>query len=285
MTVIVTGATGHIGRYVVDRLARDGHDVVAASRSGAVPLPPFGSGAAPPVRTLALDISHDGAVDALARVLARPAVIIHLGAWHPPATAASTAADRRALIEVNVLGTQRVLDAARLSGTVDALVYASSFEVYGPPTRPGPVSEDDPTWPATDYGATKLSGEDHLFAFAAETGVRALALRLPAVYGPGERVARALPNFLRGVAAGERPLVHGDGSDRRDLIHARDAALAIARALEPQAGGTGRYNVSDGVPHTIAELAEAALRVAGMTGAPDRRPTEKPPVDFHMRID
>ncbi len=214
-TVIVTGATGHLGRYVVDELARAGFDVVAASRGGAVPPPPFGAVAPAPVRTLALDVADDGAVAALAAALATPAAIVHLAAWHPPATAASTAADRRGLIETNVLGTQRVLDAAR-ARDVDVVVYASSFEIYGLPTRPGPVAEDDPTQPMTDYGATKLAGEDHLYAFAAETGRRAVALRLPAVYGPDERVARALPNFLRRVAAGERPVIHGDGTDRRD---------------------------------------------------------------------
>jgi UDP-glucose 4-epimerase len=281
-TVIVTGATGHLGRYVVDELARAGFDVVAASRAGGLPPPPFGAGAPARIRTLMLDVAGDGAVAALADALATPAAIVHLAAWHPPATAASTAADRRGLLETNVLGTQRVLDAAR-ARDVDVVVYASSFEIYGLPTRPDPVTEDDPTQPMTDYGATKLAGEDHLRAFAAESGRRAVALRLPAVYGPGERVARALPNFLRRVAAGERPVIHGDGSDRRDQIHARDAARAIACALA--GGATGAYNISDGVPHAIADLARMALQVAGLDGEPERRPAEKPRVDFHMRID
>jgi UDP-glucose 4-epimerase len=281
-TVIVTGATGHVGRYTVDALARAGFDVVAASRSGAVPAPPFGSAPAA-VRTLALDVADDSAVALLADALVPGAAIVHLAGWHPPATAASTGADRRALIETNVLGTQRVLDAARLNGALDVVVYASTFEIYGVPDRPGAVTEDAPTHPITDYGATKLAGEDHLFAFAAESGLRAVALRLPAVYGPGERVARALPNFIRRVAAGERPVIHGEGLDRRDQIHARDAARAIAGAL---AGGeTGAYNVSDGAPHTIWELAETAMRAAGLPGAPERRPAQKPPLDFHMAID
>ena len=110
-----------------------------------------------------------------------------------------------------------------------------------------------------------------------------MALRLPAIYGPGERVARALPNFLRRVAAGERPVIHGDGGDQRDQIHARDAARAIACALA--GGATGAYNVSDGVPHAIVDLARTALAVAGLGGEPERRPAEKPRLDFHMRID
>jgi nucleoside-diphosphate-sugar epimerase len=219
----------------------------------------------------------------LADALPASAAIVHLAGWHPPATAASTAADRRELIETNVCGTQRVLDAARARGDVDVVVYASTFEIYGIPARPGAVSEEDPTSPVTDYGATKLAGEDHLLAFAAETGIRAVALRLPAVYGPGERVSRALPNFLRRVAAGERPVIHGDGADRRDQIHARDAARAFACALA--GGATGAYNVSDGVPHAIIDLAQTAMTVAGLDGSPDRRPAEKPRLDFHMRID
>ena len=157
------------------------------------------------------------------------------------------------------------------------------FEIYGIPARPGAVTEEAPTQPITDYGATKLAGEDHLFAFAAETGIRGVALRLPAVYGPGERVARALPNFVRRVAAGERPVIHGEGRDQRDQIHARDAARAIACALG--GGATGAYNVSDGVPHSILELARTAMQVAGMEGEPERRPAAKPPLDFHMTID
>jgi nucleoside-diphosphate-sugar epimerase len=284
--VVVTGATGHLGRYVVDELARTGHDVVAVSRRGQLPDRPFGAPAPATetsVHSCAADLTDDRAVDVLAAALSGASGLVHLAAWHPPATAASTAADRRALIEGNVLGTQRVLDAVRAAGGVPVVVYASTFEVYGAPPRPGPVDEDCPPSPVTDYGATKLAGEDHLFAFAAEEGVRTLALRLPAIYGPGERVSRALPNFLRAVARGDRPVVQGDGRDRRDQVHGRDAAWAFVEAL--QRGPGGAYNVSDGAPHTILELAETALRVAGMTGGPERRPAAKPPLDFHMNID
>jgi nucleoside-diphosphate-sugar epimerase len=184
-------------------------------------------------------------------------------------------------LEVNVHGTLRVLDAARRG--VGAVIYSSTFEVYGLPEAEGPVLESARLAPVTDYGATKLSGEDHLFAFSDEEKVRAVALRMPALYGPGEATPRALPNFLRQVAAGQRPSIYGDGADLRDQLHARDAALSIVCAL--RASASGIYNVADGQPHSIADLAREALRISGLGGEPQFLPRSKRRYDFHMNVD
>jgi UDP-glucose 4-epimerase len=284
MKVIVTGATGHLGSYTVARLAQLGHEVVAASRAGTVPAWPFGSSeSTAPIRALALDLRSDDAVGLLRRELGRDVGLIHLAAWHPPATASTGPAERRELLETNVRGTMRVLEAARQPVGASAVVYSSSFEVYAEPSSAGPIPETGRLGPLTDYGATKLAGEDHLLSFGYEEHVRVLALRLPAIYGPGERTARALPNFLRAVSRGTRPTIFGDGSDLRDQIHVRDAADALCRGLTAAADGV--FNVADGVPHSILELAQTAMRLVGMPGAPELRPREKPRRDFHMSID
>jgi nucleoside-diphosphate-sugar epimerase len=282
--VVVTGATGHLGTYTVARLAALGHDVVAASRSGALPALPFG--AAPQggqVRAIAVDVTRDDAVGALAAELSPAAALVHLAAFHPEATAATGALERAALLETNVHGTMRALEAARRTqGGSAVMVYASTFEVYGEPEGTGPIDERARVAPLTDYGATKLAGEDHVISFAYEEKIRVIALRFPAIFGPGEHTPRALPNFLRAAANGARPTIHGDGGDLRDQIHARDAANAIALAI----GGTaeGIYNVADGEPHSIAELASTALEVAGVEGQPEFSPRQKPRRDFHMNI-
>ena len=283
MKAVITGATGHIGQYLVLKLARQGWPVVAASRSGRLPETPFESKtAAGQVSPMVLDVTSDNAVAKLAAQLGPDVALVHLAAWHPEATAASSPEDRRSLIEVNVMGTLRVLEAVRIAGA-SAVVYASTCEVYGVPTGLQPVVEDSETHPRSDYGVTKLAGEDHLFAFATEQNIRAVALRMPAIYGPGERVPRALPNFLRSVARGERPRIYGDGSDRRDELHAQDAAFSIERALV--ANCSGIYNVSDGHPHSIDELARTAMEVADMNGEPEFLPENKIRFDFHMNID
>lgn len=249
--VVVTGATGHLGTATVRVLKARGHEVVGLSSKDALP-------------------SLNGDV-----------ALLHLAAWHPPATAATTAEDRRKLLEVNVFGTMKVLEAAR-EKRVTSVVYASSFEVYGKPES-SLIDEDHPTRPLSDYGATKLAGEDHLLAFAYEEKTRVVALRMPAIYGPGEKTPRLLPNCLAKVARGERPVIEGDGGDLRDQLYVDDAALALALALEKDSAH-GIFNVADGKEHSVAEIARLAMKVAGMTGEPDVTDRKKPRLDYHMSI-
>jgi UDP-glucose 4-epimerase len=187
------------------------------------------------------------------------------------------------LAEINVRGTMRTLEAARRNARGCAcVVYSSSFEVYGEVSGSDAITENVRLNPMTDYGATKLSGEDHLLAFAYEEKTRVVALRMPAIYGPGEHTPRALPNFLKQVAAGVRPTIFGDGADLRDQLHVRDAARAIALGISSSAQGI--FNVADGEPHSILQLARTALEVAGMSGDPEMRPRQKARVDCHMSI-
>jgi UDP-glucose 4-epimerase len=162
------------------------------------------------------------------------------------------------------------------------VVYASSFEVYGTPASPT-IDEDHPTRPLTDYGATKLAGEDHLLAFAFEESTRVVALRMPAVYGPGEKTPRLLPNCLAKVARGERPVIEGDGGDLRDQLYVEDAARALVLALEKE-DASGIYNVADGAAHSVADVARTAMKVAGMSGEPEVAERRKPRLDYHMSI-
>ncbi len=284
MKVVVTGATGHVGGYVVAKLAADGHEVVAVSRSGALPALPFGvSKPVAAVRAVAADIARDDATAIVQRELGPEVALVHLAAFHPPSTWSSDSDERRTLTEINVRGAMRVLEAARQkAGGAKCVVYASSFEVYGEVAGSAPISEAARLSPRTAYGATKLSGEDHLISFAYEERTRVVALRMPAIYGPGEHTPRALPNFLLSVLRGQRPTVFGDGSDLRDQLHARDAANAVALSIT--SGASGIFNVADGEPHSILQLARLALEVSGMGGEPELRERAKARVDCHMSI-
>jgi UDP-glucose 4-epimerase len=280
MKIVVTGASGHLGRSVVHLLASQGHEIVAVSR-GSHYSPPFGAEATGHVRELVADVSQDACIEPLSDALAGGAALVHLAAWHPAATAATTTTDRSKLLETNVLGTMRVYDAARRAKAT-AVVYASTFEVYGDP-RENPITESSRVHPVTDYGASKLAGEDHLFSLQAEDGIRGVSLRMPAIYGAGEHTPRALPNFLAAAARGEAPTIYGGGDDLRDLLHVRDAARAVSLALLSSAAGI--FNVTDGEAHSIRSLAQIAMAAAGLSGAPIDKPRVKPRRDYHLSIE
>jgi nucleoside-diphosphate-sugar epimerase len=106
---------------------------------------------------------------------------------------------------------------------------------------------------------------------------------MPAIYGPGERTPRLLPNSLAKVARNERPVIQGDGGDLRDQLYVDDAAHAVALAIEKDV--VGIFNVADGVPHSVSEVARTAMRVAGMSGDPESAPRAKPRRDYHMSIE
>jgi nucleoside-diphosphate-sugar epimerase len=282
MKALITGITGHLGRYLVNMLAQQSWQISGIGRSETMPpswkVNETDCQEVIPVNYHQADICSNDSISVLSNLLDEETVLFHLAAWLPPSTAHTTSEDRQKLIATNVMGTMRVLEAARISKP-RCVVIASTVEVYGD-TESSLITEEHATYPLNDYGATKLSSEHHGLAYAYEEKVTVNCLRFPAIYGPGENVSRALPNFLKTVAKGERPTIHGDGEDTRDLIFGTDAAQACL--LAAQAPQSGTYNINDGQPHSIRSMAEIAMRIAKLDGTPQFVQQEKPARKVHM---
>jgi nucleoside-diphosphate-sugar epimerase len=158
--------------------------------------------------------------------------VVHL------ANIAHTRAPREALWRVNVEGTRRLAEEAARAG-VRRLVYLSSVKASGD---------------GSEYGKAKLAAERALAEVAGRTGMEAVVLRPPLVYGPGVRA-----NFLallRTVDAGW-PLPFGSVDNRRSLVYLGNLVDAIAACVEhPQADGR-TYVVSDGAPVSTPGLCRA----------------------------
>lgn len=253
MRAVVTGGAGFIGSHLVDALVRDGAEVVV--------LDNLSSGRRTNVPTAATliegDIRDPEAV-AEAFGLARPDVCFHLAAQ----------ADVRVSVErpdydceVNVLGTVRVLEAARRAGA--ALVFSSTGgAIYGECDRP--ATERSARLPLAPYGASKLCGEEYLQTFRRLHGCRNTVLRFGNVYGPrqdphGEAGVVAI--FLGLLAGGGQPQIFGDGTQTRDYVYVGDAVRA-ALAAAGHAGGV--FNVGTGHETSVVELFAACRRVTGV---------------------
>jgi UDP-glucose 4-epimerase len=246
LRAIVTGGAGFIGSHVVDALLARADDVLvldnlSTGRRGNVP---------DRARLEVVDIREP-----LDDRFEGAEVCLHLAAQ----------ADVRVAVErpdfdaeVNVLGTIRVLEAARRHGT--QVVFSSTGgAIYG--ESDGPAREEAERLPISPYGVSKLAGEEYIAAYNRLHGTRHVIQRYANVYGPrqdphGEAGVVAI--FFGRLAAGERPRIFGDGTSTRDYVYVGDVARATLAAI----GKEGVFNIGTGIETSVLELYERCRRVA-----------------------
>ena len=170
----------------------------------------------------------------------------------------------RSAFEVNVGGTFNVLEACVNAG-VQRLVYSSSASVYGDAVEV-PMTEDHPFNNRNFYGATKIAGEAMLRAYHYRFGLNYVGLRYMNVYGPRQDYNGAymavIMRMLDAIDNGEQPTILGDGTEAFDFVTASDCGRANVCAM--RADTVDRYyNVGTGGRTSLADLAEALLRLTG----------------------
>jgi len=234
--VVVIGATGHIGSYLVPRLARGGHEVIAMSRGIRGPYlrsPQWDS-----VTTVAVDRDAADAEGSFGDQVAalRPDVVIDLICF--------TAASARQLV-----------DALRPSRPL--LVHCGTIWVHGPALRV-PLTEDEPRTAYGEYSTGKAQIEDLLHRETRAGGVPAIVLHPGHITGPGWPVITPAGNLDPGVwtrlATGQPLPLPDHGLGVLNHVHADDAAQAFERALSAPAAAGASFHV----------VAEQAMTLRGL---------------------
>lgn len=239
LKVLVTGAAGFIGQNVVRRLAADGFEVTGFDQ---IPL-------AGELRAVTGNLLDADSVEAAVR---GQDVVCHIGAIGDVYLAAKEPSLAAA---VNVTGTSNVAQAAIEAGA--RVVYASTWEVYGPP-RYEPVDEQHPCEPDHPYNITKLAGERMLLAAGHLHGLPVVALRLGTAYGVGLRPNSVFRIFIDKARRREPITIQGDGSQSRQFTHARDIARAFSLACRSDVSGVALNTVAE-ESISIKQLAESVI--------------------------
>ena len=257
MRYVVTGGAGFIGSNIVGALTRDGCPVTVLDNLSSgyeSNLRPF-----PAVRFFKGDVRDP---EAVATALEGADVVFHL---------AASVGNKRSIddpltdAEINVLGTIRILEAARKYG-VKKIVVTSSAGIFGE-LKTLPIREDHQVEPDSPYGCTKLCQEKLCLAYAKLYGIDAVALRYFNVYGPNQRFdayGNVIPIFAFSMLRGEPLTIFGDGEQTRDFIHVDDVVQAnIKAARTPSISGA--YNIASASRITINELVRLLERASGIT--------------------
>jgi UDP-glucose 4-epimerase len=261
LRALVTGGAGFIGSHVADALLARGDDVTLLDdlSDGKRENVPDGA------RLIEGDIREPGEAFAAAR----PEVVFHLAAQKDIRVSVARP-DFDA--DVNVVGTVRILEAAREHGA--QIVFSSTGgAIYGECEEPAP--EDMPRRPLAPYGASKLAGEEYLETYNRLYGTRHVSLRYGNVYGPrqdphGEAGVVAI--FFNKLRDGERPTIFGDGRQTRDYVYVGDVVRATLAAQDVDGGV---FNVGTGRETSVVELLDLCLAVAGKDVEPEFAP-ERP---------
>jgi nucleoside-diphosphate-sugar epimerase len=255
MRVLITGATGLVGRALCARLAEAGYSVRAALRTD---------------RDLPAAIGEKIVVGSISRstdwrrALEHVDMVVHAAAR----THVVSARLARECMETNVHGTEALTRAAARAG-VRRLVYLSSIKVNGEQTDDGQkFTVADAPRPRGLYALTKWQGEQRAHAAAEGSSLALSIIRLPLVYGPG-----VTANFLRLMrwVERQRPLPFAAVHNARSLVSVWNASDLIARLLEHPAG-TGVWMVSDdrdlSTPELLRLMGHALGRPARLVSVP-----------------
>lgn len=242
-TLVVTGAAGWLGQNLLRTTLPDRAKVrcLAHTDDQAALL----SVLSPTVEAVVGDVRDPVVLERLFEGLATPTVV-HAAAVIHPATGKT-----REFFDVNVGGTEMVLDAARRAGA-RRLVHISSTSPFGANPRPGDsFTEDSPRDPFVGYGSSKHEAEQ-LVTRAHERGdVGTVILRAPWFYGPWQPARQA--QFFTGLRKGFFPLV-GDGSNRRSMVFTGHLVQAVLLAESVEAAAGRDYWIADAEPYRTVDI-------------------------------
>ena len=239
--IFVTGGTGFVGRNIVERLVKEGHEVTITS-SGIGPHYPG-----------VKKILYRGFEGIDWKYLRGQDAVVHQFANND-----TRCQDESEMFRANVDGPIKMFTAA-VEGGCKKFVYASSTAVYG--AQPAPYVENTTlVKPLNVYGQSKAKFDEFAMKFAQDHQVLVTGFRYCNVYGPGEthkeKRMSMIGQLLRQMLAGKRPAIFKDGEQKRDWIYVQDVVqanmLALARKAEEPFGRI--YNLGSGVATTFNEI-------------------------------
>ncbi|MEE2997955.1 MAG: NAD-dependent epimerase/dehydratase family protein [Pseudomonadota bacterium] len=254
--VFVTGVAGLIGRRLAEKLVDSGFAVTGFDLGEQVGL------ARDRLETISakgdFTVTEGTILDrtGVARAMRGCSVVVHLAAM---LGVKRTEDDRLRCLEINITGSDYILNSAMLNG-IDHVIVASSSEVYGEPIS-NPVKETDITQGKTVYAISKLASEELVIGYAqAFPSLSYTIVRFFNTYGEGQVAQFVLTKFVREVLEGRNPVVYGDGTQVRSYAHVDDITEGLIDIIRNPKARNKVYNLGNGADAmTLKDLAQRVI--------------------------
>jgi len=262
MKMLITGGAGFIGSHMCDKYTKEGHTVLC--------LDNFVNGNLINIRHLLnyrnfkLITGDIKDFDLLEKIMRDVDVVFHL--------AAQIHVDRsivepKLTYEVNVLGTQNILEAARVYD-IKKVIHTSTSEVYGS-AQYIPMDENHPLDAPHPYGASKIAADRMCYAYIKTYGMNISIIRPFNTFGPKQKdsgYGGVISIFVKRVLGGMPPIIYGDGSQTRDYTYIKDVVRAFDSILNYDKPLEEPINFGTGKEIKIVDLANEIIKLCGMDG-------------------
>lgn len=267
----VTGATGLVGSWLVERLANAGADVICLVRDWVPQSELIRTGLIERVKVVRGDVRDR---DTLERALGEFEIDT---VFHLAAQAIVTIANRNPVstFETNIAGTWNLLEASRRSPKVRQIVIASSDKAYGDQENL-PYHENTPLQGQHPYDVSKSAADLIAHSYAKSYDLPVTITRCGNFYGGGDlNWNRIIPDTIRSVLRGQRPVIRSDGEYTRDYFYVEDSVaanmlLAEKLADKPELKGEA-FNFSNEIQVTVSQIVQRILDLMGSDLQPDVR--------------
>lgn len=258
MKILVTGATGFVGKKLIQRLKKGKSEVIATSEHGLKNEEVIG-----------LDLRDLQDVQLFIKKV-QPDIIFHIGAYVD--LSRSYEASKKC-IDNNIISTLNLLESLRLRKP-QRLFFISTEEVYG--NGPIPYKEEQVLCPPSGYAISKVAGEYYSKIYASELDFELMILRIGTMYGPNDRTHRLIPTIISKAVNGDDILLNS-GEKARDYVYIDDVVDAFMKGFEQSVseristiniGGGTAYKLIDAVNFIVHELKSSSKVIVG--AIPDR---------------
>lgn len=273
-SVLVTGAYGLLGSWLVRALVERGDRVTVLQRDRAPRAALLLDGVDTQVDVVHGDLNEPGL---MARALGEQEIdtVFHLAAQTIVGTANRSPL---ATFESNVRGTWTLLEACRLHGAA-RVVVAASDKAYGA-SATLPYREDMPLDPRYPYDVSKAATDLIARSYWHTFGLPVAVTRFANLYGGGDlNRSRLIPEAIGAALAGRAPVIRSDGSPERDFLYVEDAVhayLLLADVLDRDGARGEAFNAGGGRPHAVRDVVARICALAGTDVEPDVRGSGTP---------
>jgi len=242
MKIAITGGSGFIGTNL-SNLLKSQHDILILDRI--------------PSKIQDVDFTECDLLDSkkLSDVLEGFDIVIHLAA---AVGVKLTEEEPLHTLNLNIQGTQNILESCK-KNHVKKIIFASSSEIYGEAIHI-PIKETDTPMPITNYGVSKITGEEYVKAYSKAHSIKYSILRFFNAYGPGQSNSFVMSEFVFKAIANKTITIHGNGEQLRAFCHISDIVNGISLCLDK--GDNEIFNIGNNTePVTIFELAKTIKKI------------------------